>query len=345
MVIVNSPGSWQHVYAPLRHSEWNGCTLTDLVFPFFLFFVGVSIALAFDKQLADGLPVSNMYRRIILRALKIYALGLFLWWWPEFDFTKTRWLGVLPRISIVFLVCAFLYLKTTWKQQLQIGGLILIVYWLVLVYLPVPGIGTPDLSVPDKNWANWLDNNFLPGYLFRKTWDPEGILSTLPSIVTAIIGMYVGHIILKTNDPYQRLTYLFFLGFGLMVGGAVWNWFFPINKHIWTSSYVLYTAGLASMGLAGCILMIDIWGWSKWTWLGRVYGANAITSYMLSGLLMSVFYRDTFWDFSISKSYMGGLVDFGLDLKMASFVTAVTYMLIIFLPALWLYRKKIIIKV
>ena len=118
-------------------------------------------------------------------------MGLFLWWWPEFDFTETRWLGVLPRISIVFLVCAFLYLKTNWKQQLQIGGAILILYWLVMAYLPIPRIGFPDLSVPEKNWANWLDHTFMPGYLYQKTWDPEGLLSTLPAIATGIIGMYV----------------------------------------------------------------------------------------------------------------------------------------------------------
>lgn len=289
--------------------------------------------------------MDQIYRKITLRALKIYLLGLFLWWWPEFDFEVTRWVGVLPRISIVFLVCALLYLNTSWKQQLQIGGGILILYWLVMAYLPVPGIGSPDLSVPDKNWANWLDNAILPGYLYRTTWDPEGILSTFPSIVNGIIGMYVGHLILKTTDQYQKLVRLFFLGFALMLGGEVWNWFFPINKHIWSSSYVLYTTGLATMGLASCILIVDMWGWTKWTWVGRIYGANAITSYVLSGMLIAVFYQGFFWDFSMSRFYMDSLVQVGLEPKLASLLTAVTYMFLIFLPAYWLHKKKIFIKV
>ena len=238
MVIVNDPGTWEHVYAPLRHAQWNGCTITDLIFPFFLYIVGISITLAYSKRLDTGVPRRKLYRKIITRSVIIYLLGLFLWFWPDFQFSSVRWVGVLPRISIVFLVCAILFLNTTWKQQVWIGAVILLLYWIIVAYVPVPGIGRPDLSVPEKNWANYLDALILPGVMWQKTWDPEGILSTFPAIVTGIIGMLIGRLYLSVKDEYQRLVWLYFAGFIMLLAGGIWNWFFPINKNIWTSSYV-----------------------------------------------------------------------------------------------------------
>ena len=187
MVIVNDPGTWQHIYWPLRHAEWNGCTITDLIFPFFLFIVGVSIALAYSKRVEGNVPKKSLYRKIIIRAINIYLLGLFLWLWPEFDFSSIRWVGVLQRISFVFLVCAILFLNTNWKQQIKIGAAILVLYYIIIAYIPVPGIGKPDLSIPEGNWANYLDTLILPGVMYQKTWDPEGLLSTFPAIVSGII--------------------------------------------------------------------------------------------------------------------------------------------------------------
>jgi len=291
MVIVNDPGTWQHIYWPLRHAEWNGCTITDLIFPFFLFIVGVSIALAYSKRVEGNVPKRSLYRKIIIRAINIYLLGLFLWLWPEFDFSSIRWVGVLQRISFVFLVCAILFLNTNWKQQIKIGAAILVLYYIIIAYIPVPGIGKPDLSIPEGNWANYLDTLILPGVMYQKTWDPEGLLSTFPAIVSGIIGMLIGKLYLSVKDENKRLVWLFFVGFAMFLAGGLWNWFFPINKNLWTSSFVLYTAGLGTLGLAACILIVDIWGYTKWTFLGRVYGANAITSYVLAGMLTLVFYR------------------------------------------------------
>ena len=345
MVIVNDPGSWSHVYRPLEHAAWNGCTLTDLVFPFFLFIVGVSITLAYSKRLDAGTPRKSLYRKILIRSLNIYLLGIFLWLFPQFDFSSIRWVGVLPRIAFVFLACALLFLNTNWKQQIRIGAVILLVYWIWVAYIPVPGFGKPDLSGPEMNWANYLDTLILPGVMWQKTWDPEGILSTFPAIVSGIIGMLIGKLYLTVKDENKRLVWLYFIGFSLFLTGSLWNWFFPINKNIWTSSYVLYTSGLGTLGLATCILIVDIWGYTKWTFLGRVYGANAITSYVLSGMLTLVFYGLKIGGDSLNQHFMSGLTSIGFAPRLASVLYAIIYMLIIFIPALILYRRKIFIKI
>ena len=345
MVIVNDPGSWSHVYAPLRHADWNGCTLTDLVFPFFLFVVGVSIALAYSWRLEAHRPKKDLYKKIIFRTIKIYLLGLFLWLWPDFDFGAIRWAGVLQRISVVFLVCALLFLNTNWKTQIKIAAGILVAYWIFMAYIPVPGIGVPDLGGPEKNWAHWIDSVLLPGVMWQKTWDPEGILSTFPAIVSGISGMLVGRLILTVKDENKKLVWLFFTGFAMFVAGGIWNWFFPLNKNIWTSSYVLYTSGFATLALAALILIVDVWGYTKWTHLGRVYGANAITSYVLAGMLTLVFYSSIFGGASLNGLFMDAMTGIGIAAKLASLMYAVIYILVIYIPAYILYRNKIFIKV
>ncbi len=375
MVIVNDPGSWSHVYAPLLHARWHGFTLTDLVFPFFLFLVGVSIALAYTKRLKAGVPRKDIYKKIISRSVKIFLLGLFLWLWPEFSFSTLRWAGVLQRIAIVFLVCAVLFLNTSWRRQIWIGAIILLAYWAVMGLIPVPiddvirqaletgtvmsahgpitvsGIHQIAESYinanfqPGVNMAAYLDRLLLPGRFWEVTWDPEGLFSTFPAIVTGIIGMLIGTLIVTFNDMGRKLYLLFFTGFMMFLTGEVWQWFFPLNKNLWSSSFVIYTGGLATMGLAACMLIVDVWGYKSWTRLGRVYGANAITSYVLAGMLTLVFYSDIWWGVSLSQSFMKGMTNIGFAPKFASFLYALIYMLIIYIPAYILYRKKIFIKV
>lgn len=345
MVIVNNPGSWSHIYEPLEHAAWNGITPTDYVFPFFLFIVGVSIALAYDKRIKEHADKTSLLKKILWRSIKIYAIGIFLWLWPDFDFTSIRWVGVLPRISIVFLLCGTLFLYTDWKQQLKIGIGLLLIYWIAMSFIPVPGIGMPDLSEPGKNWANYLDSALLPGVLWQKTWDPEGLLSTLPALATGISGMLIGRIILSVDDTYRKLTLIFFTGVIMMMLGGIWDWFFPINKNLWTSSFVLYTSGLATVGLGACMLIVDVKGYTKWTSLGTIYGANAITAYVLAESLSSIFSGNLLFEPSMSEWWMTTLPELGITDKLSSFLYAVTYMLIIFIPAYILYRKKIFIKV
>lgn len=376
MVIVNDPGSWSSIYLPLEHSEWHGVTMTDLVFPFFLFMVGVSITLAYTKRKEAGVPKRDMYKKIISRTLKIFLLGLFLWLWPTFEFGDLRYAGVLQRIAIVFLACAMLFLNTNWKQQAIIGSVLLVGYWALLALIPVPidevirnalASGTVERSggrmieigelkklsenfiaanyKPGVNITAWFDRQFLPGHFWEKTWDPEGLLSTLPAIVTGIIGMLAGKIIKAVQDNYQKLTWLFFAGFCMYLVGELWALSFPLNKNLWTSSYVLWAGGMATMGLGACILVVDILGYKKWTKLGRVYGANAITSYVLSGMLTLVFYHDIFGGHALNDLFMAGMAGIGISAKLASFMYAIIYMLIIYIPAYILYRKRIFIKV
>jgi predicted acyltransferase len=345
MVIVNDPGSWNHIYAPLRHAEWNGCTLTDLVFPFFLFIIGISVTLAYTKRLEANVPKRGIYKKIVTRSIIIYLLGLFLWLWPDFDFSAIRWTGVLQRISVVFLACALIFLNTNWKQQIWIGISILVAYWIIVAYIPVPGIGKPELSLPEKNWANYLDTLIMPGVLWQKTWDPEGILSTFPAIVSGISGMLIGKLYLSVKDEYRRVAWIFFAGFMMFLAGGIWNWFFPVNKNLWTSSYVLYTSGLGTIGWAATILVVDILGYTRWTKLGVVYGANAITSYVLAGMLTLVFYRMNIGGASINYWFMNGFTMAGISPKLGSMIYAILYMLIIYTPALILYKRKIFIKV
>ncbi len=375
MVIVNDPGSWSHVYAPLLHAEWNGITLTDLVFPFFLFIVGVSISLAYTKRLAAGAERRDLYKKIATRSVKILLLGWFLWVWPSFDFGGMRYVGVLPRIAIVFFVCALLFLNTNWKQQVWIASLTLIGYWLLMALVPVPiddairnalvtgqvqySEGMLDIGPireisegfiaanyePGVNITAWLDRLLVPGHFWQQTWDPEGLMSTFPAIVTGIIGMLVGTLILSVEDTYKKLTWMFIIGFGMYLLGGVWGWFMPLNKNLWTSSYTLWTAGVCAMGLAASILVVDILGYTRGTKLGTVYGANAITAYVLAGMLTVVFYSDIFGGVQLNGLWMDGLTGIGIAPKLASFSYAIIYMLIIYVPAYILYRKKIFIKV
>ena len=375
MVIVNDPGSWSHVYGPLLHADWNGITPTDLVFPFFLFMIGVSVTLAFTKRLEAGADKGSMYKKLFIRAAKIMLLGWFLWLWPSFNFEGMRYAGVLPRISLVYLGCALIFLNTNWKQQIYIGSGILIGYWALMALVPVPiddviqtalntgmvkysggemaigeikqiSEGTIAANYePGVNITAWIDRIFLPGRFWQYTWDPEGFISTLPAIVSGIIGMLVGRVILTVGDPFKRLSWLFFIGFTMYLAGEVWGWWMPLNKNLWSSSYTLWAAGMATMGLAACILVVDVLGYTKWTKIGRVYGANAIVSYVLAGMLTLVFYNDIFGGYPLSGLWMDGIQTIGLSAKFASFSYAILYMLIIYVPALILYKKKIFIKV
>jgi predicted acyltransferase len=343
MIMVNYPGSWNHVFPPLLHIDWHGITPTDLIYPFFIFIVGISIVLAYNKRLEAGLPKNDMYRKIVIRSIKIFAVGLFLNLYPLFNFETLRVAGVLQRIAIVFMVCAFLYLNSGWKTQAWLAAGILVFYWLSMVLIPTPGVGRPMLE-PGVNLAAWIDQQILPGRMWQGTWDPEGLYSTLPAIVTGITGMLTGKLIVSGKSRELVLIWLFSLGFISTIAGEVWGWTFPINKNIWTSSYVLYTSGLAAMTLATAMFFIDMLGYRQGTKFGIIYGANAITAYVLAGVLSFFFYRLPFWGQSLNRHFVGGLSEAGLEPKIASLMYALMYVFIVFIPVYVLYRKKIFIK-
>ena len=344
MIIVNDPGSWSHVYPPLLHAEWNGLTPTDYIFPFFLFIVGVSIALAYGQRLDSGMPQQSLLKKIFSRTLKIYFLGIFLWLFPEFDFSAIRWVGVLHRIALVFLACSLIYLYVRPALWIWIAAISLVGYWIVMAYIPVPGIGAPDLSVPEKNWAHYLDRMLLPGVMWQKTWDPEGILSTIPSICTGIFGMMAGRLLLINMEIHQKLVRLFVMGFALLAVGDIWQWFFPFNKNIWSSSFSALLAGMATLALATMVYVVDVRGWKKWVFSGQVFGSNAITAYVLAGILTIVFYNDKLIDKGLNGRFMALGTSLGLPAELCSLLYAIFYVLVIFVPVYVLFRKKIFIK-
>lgn len=344
MIIVNTPGSWEYVFPPLRHAEWNGLTPTDLVFPFFLFIVGVSIVLAYSKRLKTNAPKGELVKKIIKRSILIFAWGVGLNLLGA-QFEHFRIPGVLQRIAIVFLVCSLLFLYTSRKTQIWTGIGLLVGYYLLMMIVWVPDVGAGVL-LPGKNLAAWVDSMTIPFYMYQGSWDPEGLLSTLPAIATGITGMMAGHIVVSEKKIEDKVILLFVYGFFMTMIGEVWGWVFPINKNIWTSTYVLYTSGLASMTWAVLIWIMDIKGYQRWAHFGVVFGMNAITAYVLSYIFQIPF---TWFPVkngeTLQTLYMKGLIDAGMMPELASMIWAVLFTTLCFIPVWWLYKKKIFLKI
>ena len=343
MILVNYPASWEHIYPPLEHAEWDGLTPTDLVFPFFLFIVGVSITLSFTKLLEKKTSKNSLYRKIIIRAIKIFAVGIILSLIPNFEFGNIRFAGVLQRISIVFLVCSFIFLNTSVRFRALLGAVILVVYWLAMTLIPTPGIGEVSLE-KGVNLAAWVDSVLLPGRMWQGTWDPEGILSTFPAIVTGITGLLAGHLLLTKRTSNEKAVILLVCGFLALVAGYIWGLAFPVNKNLWSSSYVLVTSGLASLLLGTMYYVVDIRNYMSGTKPGIIFGANAIAIYVLSDIISIVFYSINFGSASLNQHFMTGLVSIGFAPELASMLYAIIFVIINFFIAYFLYKKKIFIR-
>src|SRR5450755_395931 len=247
MILVNNPGDWGHIYAPLEHSVWNGCTPTDLVFPFFLFIVGVSIVYAMASKKTEPANHRSIILKALRRSLTIYALFVILNLIPKFDFQHLRFLGVLPRIAIVFFICTLIFVKTSRTTQIWIFWIILIAYYFIMNFIPVPGIGDSNLE-PSTNLAAWLDRTLLTTnhmWSGSKTFDPEGILSTLPAICTCLLGIFTGTW-MKREDrgPDNKVAWLFSAATLLVVARFVWNGTFPPHPALRPPSFLLLTPGL-----------------------------------------------------------------------------------------------------
>jgi predicted acyltransferase len=287
MVIVNTPGSWDHIYWPLEHAEWNGWTPTDLIFPFFVFIVGVSITLS--RRRAAGVGV------ILRRAAILYGLGFLLAFYPRFHPSTVRIMGVLPRLAICYLAAALVYRTVATRDEgrrllttLGLSAALLLAYWALMTFVPVPGGMAGDLT-PSGNLGAWLDRTvFGEAHLWvqSKTWDPEGLLSTLPAIATALTGLAAGVVLNGAAGDRRRVAILVGAGAVSVALGLLWNLSFPINKNLWTSSYVLFTSGLAAMALGAAHWAIDVRGPRSWTRPFVVMGTNAIALFVFSGWLV-----------------------------------------------------------
>jgi predicted acyltransferase len=286
MILVNNPGSWEYAYAPLKHSVWNGCTPTDLVFPFFLFIVGVAITLSLSKRKERGDDKGKLVRKILFRTFLIFFVGLLLHAIPRFDLSTLRIPGVLQRIALVYGITSILFLYTSLRTQIAVAVSCLLGYWAMMTLIPVPGHGAPNLE-PATNLAAWMDNTLLRGHLWGQTkiWDPEGLLSTIPAVGTGVAGLMLGHWLRTANDAATKTAWTMVAGALAVVVGIFWDIWFPMNKALWTSSYVMYVGGLAAMFFGTIYWVVDA---QRVTWFTKpftVFGTNAIAAYVFAWLL------------------------------------------------------------
>ncbi len=349
MILVNNPGSWEAIYSPLEHAAWHGWTPTDLVFPFFLFIVGVSITLALSRRVESEGSKRDLYLKIIRRSLIIFGLGLILAGFPRYDLSTLRIPGVLQRIAVCYLIASILFLKTKWRMQGLIAALLLLLYWAVMILIPVPGLGTGDLSM-EGNLAAYVDRALLGRHTWKPFYDPEGILSTLPAIATTLAGVLTGHWLRLRQSEFEKVAGMFVAGAALVVVGWTWGFWFPINKALWTSSYVLLTAGLALQLLAICFWLVDIKGIRRWAKPFLIFGTNALAIYFLSELFSRVISIVTLTRADGSAVDLQTFVYENMfaswtSPKRASLLFAICIVLLWLGVAAILYRKRIFIKV
>lgn len=405
MTIVNNPGDWGNVYAPFLHAEWHGFTPTDLVFPTFLFIVGITTVLATPHKVLDR----AVWEKILTRFLRIFSLGLFLNFFSKIDlfglegsallivrlaitalvvmalfgqydrqrqlylalgifvvlfvlafggftdYQNVRIPGVLQRIAVVYLVVSVLYLTTSVSTQAIVGVIILLAYWAIMALVPVPGVGAANVE-KGTNLAAWLDYLVIPNHLWvtSKTWDPEGILSTLPAIGTGIAGLLTGALLTANVSRQKKFGYLLEGGAAGIVVGLLWNIAFPINKALWTSSYVLYAAGIGLVLLALLYYLIDCKEIKGWITPFLVFGVNPMVVFFFSGIIPRTLsaikvanpdnpvadpigLQSYLYNYQIAPHFS--------DPKAASLAGALIYLLTWFVILYVFYRRKLIFKV
>jgi predicted acyltransferase len=338
MIIVNSPGT----YGQLSHAYWEGLTIADFIFPFFLFIVGVAIALNLKRLPETAAQRNAFYTKVIKRTAILFALGLLVNLFYT-HFAQIRVAGVLQRIALVYCACCILTVHFRTTQLIWISALLLVGYWAMLLFIPAPGIAAGTLE-RGNNLANWLDLQFLPGMLWRGTWDPEGIISTLPAIVTGLIGVFVGKIVLRNEGLPERISAIFALGLCVFLLGYVWSFFFPFIKQIWTSSFALATAGAGALLLALLLWLIDYKGMQRFTFVARVFGTNAIFAYVFHVALEKLLTYEIAGA-SVYSWVIDTLKGVGLSADAASFLWISAFLALCFAPIYIMYKKGIFLKI
>jgi predicted acyltransferase len=362
MIMVNNNGGEQ-AFGAMKHAAWNGFTPTDLVFPTFLFLVGASIVFSTESRLARGVTRASLFAHTVRRSIIIFLLGLVVNSFPFFRLSTMRYYGVLPRIAICYLVVASLYIwirrpegsaagqPTVWDK---VGLLVacLVGYWILMRFIPVPGFGVPGHDVPlldhDGNLVAWLDRQiFSAQHLYEGTRDPEGLISTIPAFGTTLIGVLTG-LFLRTStlSDTRKALGLAVAGVSGVALGLLWNPWFPINKKMWTSSFVLYAAGWSLLALAIFWFLVQVRGWRRGTSFLLVFGTNAITAYVVSELfgpalsyvMVAPHVNVWLWVYNRLAAVISSP-------PFAALAYSTFYMLVCWLIVLPLYRKKIFIKI
>lgn len=340
MIVVNNQNSEQ-AYWPLRHAAWNGWTPTDLIFPFFLFIVGVSLVFSFQARLQQGKTRRALVLHTIRRSVILFLIGLLLNGMASLQPSTWRIPGVLQRIAIVYCFASIISLYSGTRARIAWIALLTVGYWAAMRFVPVPGHGVPTLDVPllhpDNNLAAYIDRKLMLGHMWEKTRDPEGLLSTIPAIASALCGVLTGEWLQTKRTAARKVAGMLAVGIVGVIAGEIWNHWFPINKNLWTSSYVVFTAGGALICLALCCWVTDIklhreW----WTKPFVILGTNAITAYILSQLIGGWFGWDHLFAFqrlAINSPALGSLLHSLLILCFC------------FLPVWWMFHKKIFLKV
>ncbi len=381
MLLVNDPGSWGHIYPPLAHAAWNGWTPADLVFPFFLFIVGITTHLSLTARRSRGDDERRLLRQILRRGFLIIAIGLLVSWFPFFSWGSmagvadpdlgarvadrllhVRIPGILQRIGVVYLACGLLTWRTSIRTQLVIIGAILVGYWALMTLAPVPDSGLPGWAVLDKpasTLAAWVDRTLLDWTAWgwgnhiwaeTKTWDPEGVLSTIPAIATAMLGVLAGRWLSAGRPLADRLNGMFAVGAMVAAAGCAWGWVFAINKNLWTSSFVLLTAGLAAVTLGVCIWLIDVQGTRKWATPWVIFGANPIVAFVGSEVFARLIYSVITVPTAAGRTPLEVVVyrtayASWMDPRLASFAFALSITLLWFGILTVLYRRGIFVRV
>lgn len=348
MIMVNTPGSWSYVYPPLLHSKWHGCTPTDLVFPFFLFIVGVSMWYSFKKY-GEGLTKKGLLK-VLKRFSIIFFLGLLLNLFPKFDFENLRFFGVLQRIAVAYAIGAVLCMQFNFKQLLIICGLILLGYWGLLYFggsgdvysLATNVVGKVDMFV-------FGENHVYKG--FGIPFDPEGLLSSIPSVATVLMGYFAGRLIDFSKGVLPAIKKMLIIGGVSALIGWLWDFLLPINKPLWTSSYVLYAGGLAMAFLALLLWIIDVKGIKKWSSPFIHFGTNPLFIFLFSGIYVKII----LYLVEITNSegepitgyrymYENIFVPIAGNMN-GSLLFAISHIILFWLLTYILYRRKIFIKI
>jgi predicted acyltransferase len=360
MVLVNDPGNWDTTYAQLKHAAWNGWTITDMVFPFFLWIVGVAMTLSFARRMESGADKGKLMLHVVRRAAIIFLLGIVVNGFPfglafghEFSFSTLRIPGVLQRIAVCYLIASAIFLTTSVRGQVIWAGAFLLVYWLALMLIPVPGYGAGHLE-PQGNLGWFIDSTLFNGHTWvwapAPGFDPEGILSTLPAIATTLFGILTGHW-LRTNRPAaEKIAWMFTAGIGMVALGWFLSIWLPINKNLWTTPYSIFMGGWALVGLATCHWLIDVNGYRRWATPFVIFGMNAIAIYVVSELLATLLGviqvtgpegTPIGLQEQIYKSWFAPLA----DPYNASLLYSISYVLLMFLIAWVMWKRRWFLKI